>query len=97
MKIPLQEAADIYSSIRLCSTINSYGEGGLFFLRRERGLIRFYVQLNRADEELPITSITQELIIERLQKLLRPYTVSDFRVSSQTTLIIMVEVDRQTL
>ncbi|KAH8696538.1 FAD binding domain protein [Talaromyces proteolyticus] len=66
-----------FPDIRLCTTINSYGEGGLFFLRRERGLTRFYVQLNRADqEEFPATLITQELIIERLQRLLRPYTLT---------------------
>ncbi|RHZ63464.1 uncharacterized protein CDV56_109012 [Aspergillus thermomutatus] len=66
-----------FPDIRLCTTINSYGEGGLFFLRRERGLTRFYVQLNRADEvEFPAASITQELIIERLQRLLRPYTLT---------------------
>lgn len=74
----------MYSSIRMCTTLNSYGEGGLFFLRRERGLTRFYVQLNRADEEeFPAASITQELIIRKLQSLLRPYTVSGFLVDAK--------------
>ncbi|GIC86188.1 uncharacterized protein Aud_002553 [Aspergillus udagawae] len=57
------------------SDFPDYGEGGLFFLRRERGLTRFYVQLNRADEEeFPAASITQELIIQKLRSLLSPYT-----------------------
>lgn len=64
-------------SIRTCTTVNAHGEWGLFFLHRERGLTRFYVQLNRGDEaEVPKESITLKLIVQGLQHLLRPYTVS---------------------
>ncbi|OQE85772.1 hypothetical protein PENNAL_c0023G00909, partial [Penicillium nalgiovense] len=64
-------------SIRTCTTVNAHGEWGLFFLHRERGLTRFYVQLNRGDEaEVPKESITLKLIVQGLQHLLRPYTIT---------------------
>jgi hypothetical protein len=82
----------------MCTTVNSYGEGGLFFLRRERGLTRFYVQLNRADEEeFPAASITQELIIQKLRSLLSPYTVSDSECDSKIALSMTFVVYCQAL
>lgn len=66
------------SSIRTTTTIKSFEGGNLFFFRRERGMTRFYVQLNRGKdtEKLRKESITQETIIEKIRYMLRPYTVS---------------------
>ncbi|KAH8820750.1 FAD binding domain protein [Xylogone sp. PMI_703] len=59
------------------SDFPDFGETGLFFIRRERGLTRFYVQLNRNDEdEFPSELISQELIVQRLQQLFKPYTIT---------------------
>lgn len=65
------------SSIRTATTVKNHEGGNLFFFRRERGMTRFYVQLNRGPdgEHMRRESVTHETIIEKIKSMLRPYTV----------------------
>ncbi|KAL8818467.1 MAG: hypothetical protein Q9191_007936, partial [Dirinaria sp. TL-2023a] len=66
------------ADLEVVSDFPDYAEGGLFFIRRERRLTRFYVQLNhgKGEEELPRESVTEDAIIEKLRQMLRPYTLT---------------------
>ncbi|KAI1993983.1 hypothetical protein LOZ51_002844 [Ophidiomyces ophidiicola] len=57
------------------SIIRSNTEGAVDFVRREDCLIRMYVELNKGREGEGITreAITPELIIDKCQRMLRPY------------------------
>lgn len=71
-----------YRSLFLCSidmstTIYNHVAGGLFFVRRERDLNRFYVQLTDGRSgSMCRESISRDLIIDRIKSRLKPYTVS---------------------
>ncbi|KAJ5670392.1 uncharacterized protein N7477_005755 [Penicillium maclennaniae] len=59
------------------SIIRSDVDGAVDFVRREDGLVRMYVELNKGPEweGLDRDQITAELIIKKCQFLLRPYTL----------------------
>ncbi|KAJ6113569.1 hypothetical protein N7523_006886 [Penicillium sp. IBT 18751x] len=59
------------------SIIRSDVDGAVDFVRREDGLVRMYVELNKGPEweGLDRDQITPELIIKKCQFLLRPYTL----------------------
>lgn len=59
------------------SIIRSDVDGAVDFVRREEGLVRMYVELNKGSEGEHITreTITPELIIKKCQYMLRPYSV----------------------
>jgi hypothetical protein len=64
------------TSIRTATRVNSE-TGGLFFIRRERNLTRWYVQLNKGkeNEDLPLELITKDIIVGEIQRMLDPFTV----------------------
>lgn len=51
----------------------------MFFVRRERDLTRFYIQLTTdEDDSLDRDSVTLDFIIDRIRRRLSPYTVSEW-------------------
>ncbi|KAJ5140422.1 hypothetical protein N7448_003830 [Penicillium atrosanguineum] len=67
-----------FPDIRTATTVKNNEGGNLFLFRRERGMTRFYVQLNKGKDEeiLRRESVTQETITEKIKFMLRPYTVN---------------------
>jgi phenol 2-monooxygenase len=65
------------TSFGATSIIRSDIDGAVDFVRRENGLVRMYVELNKGPrwEDLKRVEITPELIIDKCRYLLRPYTV----------------------
>jgi phenol 2-monooxygenase len=68
----------VNSSFAATSVIRSDIDGSVDFVRREEGLVRMYVELNKGSsgKHLRREDITPELIIQMCQYLIRPYKVS---------------------
>ncbi|KAF9887242.1 hypothetical protein FE257_010370 [Aspergillus nanangensis] len=63
-----------FPDIEKCTTIYNHGSGGLLFVRRERGLSRFYIQLTDGGTEGFVRDlVNQDLIIDRIQRRLKPF------------------------
>lgn len=70
-------ADPLNASFGATSIIRSDIDGSVDFVRREEGLVRMYVELNKGPlrKDLRREDITPELIIHVCQYMIRPYTV----------------------
>ena len=66
-----------FPDVRLKTAIHSGNEGSILIIPREGGyLTRFYIELDKLqhDERLASKKVTAEVLIERAQRIFRPYT-----------------------
>ncbi|KAG9240507.1 FAD binding domain-containing protein [Calycina marina] len=77
-----------FPDIRASASVHSGAEGGFSFIRRERNLTRFYVQLIRGSNNNTRKQQTYDNIVEKLKRLIRPYTIQIVSCEWWSTYII---------